>query len=327
MTRARQAELLAAMAGVPVLVVGDAMLDEYLWGQAERVSPEAPVLVIRAQSTTHVPGGAANVLGCLTALGGRAGLCAVRGDDEQGRELAARLTEQGAAPLELVTDGDRPTSVKTRVLAGTQQVVRIDRESRAALGAEPTAVLLSRTARALAGCRGLLLSDYDKGVLNPETIPALLALGQAAGATIAVNAKPRLAAFYQGVDLLTVNRVEAEAICGISPDTPANAARAAEWIGEHLDCAATLVTLGGDGAVLHERHGATHHVPPLRVQVFDPAGAGDTTIATTHLALCAGATPLEAVELAMRAAAVVVRKVGVATATPAELEALAWDAA
>jgi D-beta-D-heptose 7-phosphate kinase/D-beta-D-heptose 1-phosphate adenosyltransferase len=322
MTQARQAELLAAMAGVPVLVVGDAMLDEYVWGVAERVSPEAPVLVVRSQRTTHVPGGAANVVGCLLALGARCGLSGAVGCDRQADVLRAKLVELGAAPVELVADALRPTTVKTRVLAHTQQVVRIDHESRAPLENGPARDLLARVASALDGCRGLLLSDYDKGVLNPETIPALLALAAQRGVRVAVNAKPRLAAFYQGVDLLTVNRVEAEALCGITPDTPAKAAHAAEWIGEHLDCGATLVTLGGEGAVLHERHGATTAIAPIPVAVCDPAGAGDTTIATAHLALCAGATPVEAARVAMYAAAVVVRKVGVATATPREILAL-----
>lgn len=319
---ARLAELLAAMADQRTLVVGDVMLDEYVWGRADRVSPEAPVLVVRSERVTQVPGGAANVAQCLLALGARVGVCGVVGSDEAGHSLGRQLAEAGADPVRLVTDADRPTTIKTRVLAGTQQVVRIDRECRDALGAAPAAALLAEVEAALDGCAGLVLSDYDKGVLTPEFIAALLDLAQARGVRVAVNAKPRLAGFYQGVDLLTVNRSEAEAICGITPDSPAQAARAATWIGERLGCRHTLVTLGGDGAMLHQGGGETHLVAPWPVPVFDVAGAGDTTIAATHLALCAGAAPREAVELAMRAAAVVVRKVGVATATPAEVMAL-----
>jgi len=318
----RLAELLAALSTVRTLVVGDVMVDEYVWGRAERVSPEAPVLVIRSERTTQVPGGAANVAQCLLALGARVGVCGVVGADAPADALIDALGAAGADPVRLVRDPARPTTIKTRVLAGTQQVVRIDKECRDALSEASSADLLAQVDAALPACSGLLLSDYDKGVLTPESIAALLELAHRHGVRVAVNAKPRLAGFYQGVDLLTVNRVEAEAICGIAPDSPAQAARAATWIGERLGCAHTLVTLGGDGAMLHQCGGETHLVAPWPVPVFDVAGAGDTTIAAAHLALCAGAEPREAVELAMRAAAVVVRKVGVATATPAEVLAL-----
>lgn len=313
------AALLAAIAGRRLLVVGDAMLDEYVWGAAERVSPEAPVLVVRAQRQTCVPGGAANVMGAARALGARAGLAAVVGRDAAAETLARGLTAAGAEPLELVADPQRPTTIKTRVVAHSQQVLRIDRESREPLGEETAAELLRRVEAALPGCHGLLLSDYDKGVLTPETIPALLAAAARAGVPAAVNAKPRLAGFYQGVELLTVNRAEAEALCGLAPDTPERAAHCAQWIGEHLGCRLTLVTLGGEGAMLYQRGGASEPVPPVPVQVFDVAGAGDTTIAAMFLGLVAGAEPAEAADLAMRAAAVVVRKVGVATAAPEEI--------
>ncbi|MCC7490994.1 MAG: hypothetical protein IT204_01525 [Fimbriimonadaceae bacterium] len=323
MTVSRRTDLLASIASRRTLVVGDAMLDEYVWGTAERVSPEAPVLVLRAGPNTAVPGGAANVIACLRALGARAGLVAVSGDDAAGSALGARLAELGCDPLALVRDSGRPTTVKTRILAGNQQVVRVDREDRSPLPPLVAAELQAATEQALAGCDSLLLSDYDKGVLTPQSIPPLVAAAKARGAFVSVNAKPHYAAAYAGVDLLTVNRVEAAAISGLSPTDLPSAAAAATRIGEQVGCPLVLVTLGPDGAVLWQAGTGAQQVPPVSVPVFDPAGAGDTTFATLHLALTAGAPPREAAALAMLAAAVVVRKVGVATAAPAEILALA----
>lgn len=322
MTSARLAELLSRIAERRCLVLGDAMLDEYIWGVAERISPEAPVMVVRRERITRVPGGAANVINCVRALGARAGIVAVVGNDSAGTDLADQLRSAGADPVALLTAEDRPTTLKTRVVAHSQQVVRIDHEVRAPLPADLAAQLDELAAAALDGCDGLLLSDYDKGVLTPGSIPPLLAAAAARGVRVAVNAKPRCAAHYRGVELVTVNRVEAEALCGFHPATAAQAGEAAETIGTQLGCRLVLVTLGGQGAVLWSADAGLEHVPPVPVEVYDAAGAGDTTIAACHLALCAGATPREAVELAMRAAAVVVKKVGVQTASPAEILAL-----
>jgi len=321
-TPERLAELLHRIAACRCLVLGDAMLDEYIWGVAERISPEAPVMVVRRERITRVPGGAANVLNCVRALGARAGIVAVVGADSAGADLARKLVEAGAAPVALLTAEDRPTTLKTRVVAHSQQLVRIDHELRAPLPADLAQRLDETAAEALDGCDGLLLSDYDKGVLTPDSIPPLLAAAATRGVRVAVNAKPRCAEYYRGVELVTVNRVEAEALCGFNPATPEQAGRAAEAVGTRLGSRLVLVTLGGQGAVLWSAEGGSEPVPPVPVEVYDAAGAGDTTIAACHLALCAGATPREAVELAMRAAAVVVKKVGVQTASPAEILAL-----
>jgi len=322
MTSQRLADLLDRIAERRCLVLGDAMLDEYIWGVAERISPEAPVMVVRRERITRVPGGAANVINCVRALGARAGIVAVVGADSAGADLARKLGEAGADPIALLTAEDRPTTLKTRVVAHSQQVVRIDHELRAPLPADLAHRLDETAAEAMADCDGLLLSDYDKGVLTPESIPPLLAAAAAQGVKVAVNAKPRCAEHYRGVELVTVNRVEAEALCGYSPATPQQAGEAAQAIGTRLGCRLVLVTLGGQGAVLWSTDNGAEHVPPVPVEVYDAAGAGDTTIAACHLALCAGATPREAVELAMRAAAVVVKKVGVQTASPAEILAV-----
>ncbi|MBI2302686.1 MAG: bifunctional hydroxymethylpyrimidine kinase/phosphomethylpyrimidine kinase [Armatimonadetes bacterium] len=322
MTTERLRELLAAIARVRTLVVGDAMVDEYVWGRAERVSPEAPVLVVRCERETQVPGGAANVVHCIQALKASVGLCAVVGQDAAAELLRARLRELRVDPVVLLADPHRPTTVKTRVVAGRQQVLRIDREERAPLSAALANQFDQAVEAALPGRQGLLLSDYDKGVLTPLSIPGLLRAARRHELRVAVNAKPRHAAAYRGVGLLTVNRLEAEAIAGHPADDSERAAKAATEIQTRLDCEAVLVTLGAQGAVLREKGGTVTHVPAVAVEVFDPAGAGDTTIAAAHLALCAGSTPHEAAELAMLAAAVVVRKVGVATATPEEVLAM-----
>ncbi|NUQ00572.1 MAG: hypothetical protein HUU35_12025, partial [Armatimonadetes bacterium] len=180
----RLQELLNAIARVRTLVVGDAMLDEYIWGAAERISPEAPVMVIRSERVSQVPGGAANVINCLRALGAGAGLGAVIGQDEAGQILRQRLTEAGAEPVLLIVDPDRPTTVKTRVVAHSQQVLRIDREVRRPLSAALAAALDQAANEALASCDGLLLSDYDKGVLTPDSVPPLLASARARGVRV-----------------------------------------------------------------------------------------------------------------------------------------------
>lgn len=322
----RLRRLLDTVARQRALVIGDAMVDAYIWGRAERLSPEAPVLVVRSERETEVPGGAANVAHCVTALGASAGLCAVVGQDAAAEILRARLFELGISPVVLVADPSRPTTVKTRVVAQRQQVVRIDREERTPLSPALAHEFDAKAAVAMDGATGLLLSDYDKGVLTPVSIPPLLRAARERRLIVAANAKPRHAACYRGVGLLTVNRSEAEAIAGCDSSTPDTARHAAEVIAKKTGCEAVLVTLGPDGAVVRDREGVAAHVPAVPVEVFDPAGAGDTSVAAAMLALCAGANLVEAVEFAMLAAAVVVRKVGVATATPDEILALAAGA-
>lgn len=322
MTLQRLRELLDAMTKVRTLVVGDAMMDEYIWGRAERISQEAPVLVLRSERETRVPGGAANVVHCVTALGAAAGLCAVAGNDSPAEDLRLKLSDLGVTPVVLLCDVDRPTTIKTRVVASAQQVVRIDREDRSPIPIDLVRQLDAAAVELLPQGQGLLLSDYDKGVLTPQSIPALLRAAKELGLQVAVNAKPRHAAAYHGVDLFTVNRSEAEAICSESCQSVQDAGRCAKLIAERIGCGAVLITLGPDGAVLGE-DGQISHVPAVPVEVYDPAGAGDTTIAAAHAAMCAGATAREAAELAMLAAAVVVRKVGVATARPEEVLKLA----
>ena len=323
MTPDRLEALLGCLPRVGSLVLGDAMVDEYIWGVAERISPEAPVMVLRRERVTQVPGGAANVVHGLRTLGARSGLVAVVGEDAAAGALRERLVELGCDPTVLLPDADRPTTVKTRVVAQTQQVVRIDTETRAPLSTAVAERVIAATDEALAGFDGLLLSDYDKGVLTPTVIAAVLRAAERRGVRVAVNAKPHHAARYRGADLVSVNRVEAEAITGVRPGDPVQAREAAQRLAEIAGCRHVLITLGGDGALLRCPDGECHHAHAVAVPVYDVAGAGDTTICTTHLALCAGASPAEAVELAMLAAAVVVRKVGVAAVDADEIRALA----
>ncbi|HAZ63434.1 MAG TPA: hypothetical protein DCZ72_07485 [Armatimonadetes bacterium] len=323
--RAQLDALLAQMARVRTLVLGDVMLDTFIWGRADRVSPEAPVLVVRAERDSQMPGGAGNVVRCLRALGAQVGVAGVVGDDADGATLARLLAEDGADPLHLLPAADRPTTVKTRILAGGQQVVRVDRELAQPLPADLSAQLDALLRPALTGCQGLLLSDYDKGVLQPALIDRVLALAAELGVRVAVNAKPHLAGHYRRVDLLTVNRVEAEAILDRRLPTHDDVAAGARDLAARPEPRHTLITLGPEGAMLLAHDGEPQLVPALPVQVYDVAGAGDTTVAAAHLALCAGAEPRAAIEVAMRAAAVVVRKRSVATASPDEILALAEE--
>jgi D-beta-D-heptose 7-phosphate kinase/D-beta-D-heptose 1-phosphate adenosyltransferase len=303
---------------VRLLVVGDVVLDEYLWGTVERVSPEAPVPVVHVRDESVVLGGAANVARNVVALGGAVALCAVVGDDAAGQRVAELVEALGVDPSGLVVASGRPTTRKTRVVARSQQVVRFDRETHEGLEASAVRRLLAAVDAALPGVHGVIVEDYGKGVLEGRTGAALMRRCLAAGKPVAVDPKASLVP-WRGAALLKPNLREAEALSGIAIESDEDLVRAVARLRRRVGGGAVVVTRGAAGMTIFEGRGEGTPVATTRREVFDVQGAGDTTIAALALALRAGATLFEAAVIANAAAGVVVGKVGTATASADEV--------
>jgi len=310
--------LLARMQGVPVLVVGDLMLDEYLWGSVERVSPEAPVQVVDISSSTRALGGAANVARNVTALGGQAVLVGLAGKDAAGDALCDLLAGAGISAAGVIRSGSRPTVQKTRVMAQRQQVVRCDRESRDPATDDETRQVLEAVERAMPGCRAVLVSDYAKGVIGPALWEAVVNRARALDIPVCADPKGADPARYRGATLITPNLREAAALAGQAGNDDDAVAAAGERIRAAGGIAHVLVTRSERGMTL-VGGSATVHIPTRAREVYDVTGAGDTVLAAVGLALAAVGTPAEAASLSNDAAGVVVGKVGAAAATPLEI--------
>ncbi|MBI2911199.1 MAG: D-glycero-beta-D-manno-heptose-7-phosphate kinase [Chloroflexi bacterium] len=294
------------------------MLDEYLWGTVARISPEAPIPVVDVQRVTYVPGGAGNVAANIAALGGQVTLLGIVGADEAGARLREALTERHISHR-LCADAARPTTLKTRVVAHNQQVVRVDREQRAALGEETARRLLAAARQCLADCDVLLLSDYDKGALPPPVTGSLVALARAASRPVFVDPKGADYAKYRGATLLTPNVVEASRAARIEIADEESLVQAARRLLEQVGCQALLVTGGDRGMWLCRPDGPAIHLEPQAREVFDVTGAGDTVVGVLALGVAAGLELQDAARVANHAAGVVVGKVGTATLSLQEL--------
>ena len=311
--------IVARFAGRRVAVLGDAMIDRYLWGRVERISPEAPVPVVEVERESATLGGAGNVAANLAALGATPVLIGVRGDDAAGAELAAALKSRGIATDGLIVDPTRPTTVKTRIVAHAQQVVRADRESRADVAGAPLAALVRVLEQALPSCAALVVSDYGKGVVHPGTLGPALELARRHGFAVCVDPKESHIDAYRGVSVLTPNQHEAGWAQGIRVRDEATLREVGWGLQKRLDAAAVLVTRGAEGMSLFERGGRYTHLPTVAREVYDVTGAGDTVVSVVALALAAGAEYPAACRLANHAAGLVIREVGTATCTPEAL--------
>ncbi len=306
-----------------VLCMGDVMLDRFVHGDIDRISPEAPVPVLRLRSTREMPGGAGNVAANVASLGGRAVLIGLVGLDEAGARLRQLLTRQDRVRDALVASARRPTICKTRFIAGRQQVVRTDDESDAALLEEEEAGLLAAFAAGLPGCQAVVLSDYGKSALSPGLVAQ--AVSDAARAGVAVFVDPKTDDFsrYRGATCITPNLREFAAAIGRQDadglDDEAAIARAARPVLEAAQAGAILVTRSERGMTLVERTGEVASVPARAREVFDVSGAGDTVIAALALAHASGRTLARSMHIANAAAGVVVSKLGTATADIAEV--------
>jgi len=322
MDRARFAQLCGRFGRCRVLVLGDLMLDRYVAGQVDRVSPEAPVPVVLVEKEWDAVGGAGNVAANLRALGVRCDVIGVVGDDEAGRRIGAALEKLGAG-CHFVRDEGRHTTVKTRVLARGQQVVRVDREECESVSRAATDRLTARVAARLRGASAMVVADYDKGVMSAGVIRSALRSAAALRVPVVVDPK-RLGFFrYGGATVFKPNRTEMEAAFreAVRPDDAGWMHAARERIGcEHL-----LLTLGADGMVLASPGGVTERVLAPARAVYDVSGAGDTVCAVVAAGLSAGAGLGEAVGLAAHAAALGVARVGVATVARDEIAGVLSD--
>jgi D-beta-D-heptose 7-phosphate kinase/D-beta-D-heptose 1-phosphate adenosyltransferase len=311
------------MHGKRVLVIGDVMLDEFIWGKVARISPEAPVPVVEVTDQSFHLGGAGNVARNVRALGGQATLAGVVGRDAAGERLKEAVAAAGIDSLLAVSDTGRPTTVKTRIVAHNQQVVRADRESATDIPDGMEDVLLEGARRALASCQALVVSDYQKGVVTARLLKRLLPLARRRGLPVLVDPKVQHFPLYKRVALVTPNQHEAQQATGIVIRGLVDLLAAGRALLKRLECRAVLVTRGEQGMSLFERGRPPVHIPTAAREVFDVTGAGDSVIATLALALCAGSRLPEAAALANYAAGVVVGKLGTASASPAEVLAAA----
>ena len=318
-SRTRAATLLKAMRGRRILILGDVMLDEFIWGRVARISPEAPVPVVEVTGQSFHLGGAGNVAANVRSLGGEAALAAVVGADEAGGRIEEALAKTGIASCLERAGSGRPTTVKTRVVAHNQQVVRTDREDTSDVDRETEAALVETLRRELPTCEALVISDYQKGTVTASLLRKTLPLARRRGVPVFVDPKPRHFLRYRGVALVTPNQVETELATGLSLGDDDALVSAGRRILSQLRCRAALVTRGEHGMSLFERGRHPVHVSASAREVFDVTGAGDSVIATMALAVVAGATLPEASVLANCAAGVVVGKVGTAQATPDEV--------
>ncbi len=320
LSTARRDALLEAMRGRTIVVLGDAMLDRYLEGDSDRLSPEAPVPVVTVSARREALGGAANVAANVAALGSTARLVAVIGRDADADRLGAALSAAGLAGDGLLMVPDRPTTVKTRVIARGQQILRIDEETEREIEASVESALVDALHQALASADALVLEDYNKGVLTPAVIRAAIAAGRARGIPVVVDPKFRHFFEYRGATILKPNRRELAAALGAGSD-PTDPAALTRLLTQ-LDVGHLLLTLGADGMLLVAGDGGAVSVPGLARAVFDVSGAGDTVTAWVATALAGGATVAEAAQLANLAAGVEVGKRGVAVVRPEEVREL-----
>lgn len=302
-----------------VAVVGDLMMDEYVWGEASRVSPESPVLVVDVSRESAVPGGAANVAANVAALGATAKVFGAVGDDPKGRELVQQLREHGSDVSGIVVDPTRPTTRKTRVVAQNQQVLRVDREKSHPLSGKVASSLVELVLQVLDDVDVVLVSDYAKGVVNPDTVPHILQAAKARGVKLAANGKPTNASCYLGADLLTFNLSEAAAVDRDHRFKTNELPKAGGELRERLGVQNLVVTRGAEGLAVFSADSQPLLVPAKTVEVYDVAGAGDTVVAALSLGLASGLSMADSAELATLAASVAVGKVGVAPVTSTEL--------
>jgi len=317
--RSRATEILDRLRDRNVVVLGDVMLDEFVWGDVTRISPEAPVPVVDVKRESVHLGGAANVLANLVSLGARGSVIGVIGNDRAGDQISSGLRELNPhAEAHLIVDESRPSTTKTRIIAHSQLVVRADRELRTPVNADVEQQIIAHLKDSVAHADALVISDYDKGVVTPRVLAEVLPF---AHERIPVLIDPKLRNFdsYRPATLVTPNHHEALRMSGTEEDSDEGLQEAARIIQNKLACDSVLITRGDRGMMLMEGDAAPVYVDTVAREVYDVTGAGDTVIAALASALAAGASMVEAAVIANHAAGIVVGKVGTATASPAEL--------
>jgi len=314
------ADILKGFPGQRILVLGDVILDWYWWGQASRLSPEAPVPVVRKQRTTMQPGGAGNTAANLAALGGRVSLYGVTGSDAHAADLRSALSAQGVETTRLIADASRPTTTKTRVIAAHQQVVRVDEEDTGPVSEAIVADVLRDVKTELGSAAALVISDYAKGFLTPQLLEAVIAEARRAGKRVFVDPKGADASRYQGAFLLKPNRLELNLLTGLPTSTHAEILAAGTRLAGKMPGTHILVTEGGEGMTLFLESQPPEHVASTPRQVFDVTGAGDTVLAVIAMAVAAGASWSQAMQLATEAAGIAIGKMGSVAVSLSDLQ-------
>ena len=320
LTKQRAEQIVDRIRDRKIVILGDVMLDEFVWGDVTRISPEAPVPVVDVRRQSVHLGGAANVLANTVALGAQACVIGVVGDDASGERLRHNVREASALQRDefLVVAKGRPSTTKTRIIAHSQLVVRADREDRTPINGSIEARILDSLKSALADADAFVVSDYDKGVVTQRILSEVLKIAYDR-IPVLIDPKIRNFAHYTPASLITPNHHEALRITGIEEDSEDGLRRAAQIIRERLKCDSVLITRGDRGIMLVEGDNEPVFVETTAREVYDVTGAGDTVIATLAAALAAGATMQEAANLANHAAGIVVGKVGTAATTSQEL--------
>ncbi|HKP86453.1 MAG TPA: D-glycero-beta-D-manno-heptose-7-phosphate kinase [Blastocatellia bacterium] len=319
LTRERAKKLTTDFEGKRIVVLGDVMLDEFIWGRVRRISPEAPVPVVEVERQTLALGGAGNVVSNLVALGTSPAPLGIVGDDLDAERLRSAFHKLGINTDGLVVDAARPTTLKMRIIAHNQQVVRADRESRVVIAKEVEDQLVARFLGQIETADAVVVSDYNKGLLTKRLLSATLDRARERGLIVCLDPKMRSFVDYQPVTVITPNNQEAAEAAGIAIEDEKSLFEAGRRLLGSIDCRAVLITRGEEGMTLFTDGGEVTHIPTVAREVYDVTGAGDTVIATLALALTAGASLTEAAVLANHAAGVVVGKVGTATVTCEEL--------
>jgi D-glycero-beta-D-manno-heptose-7-phosphate kinase len=318
-TRDRLLEAVERFPKVRVLVVGDLILDVFIWGQVRRISPEAPVPVVEVKKETLLLGGAANVVHNLADLGGQVLVGGLIGEDSAGDQVCDLLRQLDIAIQGVIREPGRPTTIKTRVIAHHQQVVRFDREWRTTPQDASREAMMAYIRTVLPTVDGIIVSDYGKGMVDDVLMDNLRVLTADGKTPIIVDPKPNNASHYRHATLITPNNAEASIMAGIPIEDPESLLQAGEDLLERLNCKMVLVTRGEAGMALFQRGQAMTTIPTVARRVYDVTGAGDTVVSTITLALLAGLAPADAAILANIAAGIVVGEVGTATVTAPRL--------
>ena len=320
--------LISRFASTRVLVIGDLMLDEFIWGRVSRISPEAPVPVVDVTGESYYPGGAANVARNVREFTERTAVVGRIGADAHGRKLEALLAATGIDSSAVMREADFPTAVKTRIIARNQQVVRVDRERNTPLAAAQAERAMRLLDAAIEGADAVIVADYGKGFLTQPLADRICAKTRERGALLTVDPHPHTSLAWRGATAIKPNRAEAFLAAGLPPSEPVDPPTAdlallgaGTRLLERWETRSLLITLGEHGMLLLNAAAPPYYAPARAKEVFDVSGAGDTAIAVFTLALAAGAAPAEAAELANCASSVVVGKLGTATVTAAELRA------
>lgn len=322
----RLREILSVAKTKRILVIGDLMLDEFVWGRVGRISPEAPVPVVEVTGESFYPGGAANVARNLREFIDDVSVVGLIGSDRGGRQLRGLLAEQKIDTADAIEDAGFQTIVKTRIIARNQQIVRVDREQVRSPSPDQISRIVDNVRRRLTQIDAIIFEDYGKGLLSAELVGQICDEGLRAGKIVSGDPNPRHPLEWKNITAVKPNRNEAFLAAGLpwsDPIDPADQDQALLKVGDTLlnkwDTKYLLITLGEQGMMLFQKENQPHYIPTKARQVFDVSGAGDTAIALFTLALCAGATPGEAAEIANHGSAVVVGKLGTATVTSEEL--------